>query len=247
MCPVRDSLIILALRCLTARKVRLALTARQVEWLPSRKCAQNLGRAAAYSAASNRPGGNDEHERIGRSEPTPHGSRPPDRAGRRVLGHHGAELFAFPQRHDAIAGAGAVPDVEERIRAQLCADRGDQPGDAGDLVAAATGGRAVLGPPAATLFAFRRDGRDPDRSAAAGERRQLLDPDAGGCAGRHRLGGLSPGSLARRPLGLGRTARPGAILVPGRRQHWLFAGADPGRLYRDPEGPVEDRKSTRLN
>ncbi len=184
-------------------------------------------------------GKDDKHERIGTGRRGPHRPRPPYRARRRVLGHHGAELFAFPQRHDAVAGAGAVPDVEERVRPQLCADRADQPGDAGDLVAAAAGGRAVLGPPAATLFAGRRDGCDPDRSAAAGERRQLPDPDVGGGAGRDRLGGLSPGSLARRPPGLGRTARSGAVLVPGRRQHRLFAGADPGRLYRHPEGPVE--------
>src|SRR5256885_16935982 len=89
-----------------------------------------------------------------------HKPEPPYRARRRVLGHHGAELFAFPQRHDAVAGAGALPDVEERVRPQLCADRADQPGDASDLVAAATGGRTALGPPAATLFACRWDGCD---------------------------------------------------------------------------------------
>ena len=181
----------------------------------------------------------DKHERVGTGRRGPPRPNPPHCAGRRVLGHHGAEFFAFPQRYDAVAGAGAVPDVEERVRPQLCADRADQPGDASDLVDAAARGRAVLGLPAATLFAGRRDGCDLDRSAAAGERRQLSDPHLGGGAGRDRLRGLSPGSLARRPPGLRRTARSGPVLVPGRRQHRLLAGADPRRLYRDPEGPVE--------
>src|SRR6516164_4052889 len=96
---------------------------------------------------------NDEHQRIGTSKRSPHGSRPPDRARRRLLDYYGAELFAFPQRHDAVAGAGTLPDVEERIRAQLCTDRSDQPRHAGNFLAAATRSRAFLGSPAATLFA----------------------------------------------------------------------------------------------
>ena len=53
-------------------------------------------------------------------------------------------------------------------------------------------------------------------------------------AGRQRLGGVPPGSLAGRAVRVGRAARPGAIAVPGRRQYRLGDRADPRRLYRDP-------------
>src|SRR5260370_2978136 len=94
----------------------------------------------------------DEHERICRTKRNRPGPKSPDRGWRRVLNHCGARLFAFLERHDAIAGAGALPDAEGRLWPQLCADRVDYPSLAGDFVAAATGCRAVRrSPPAAPL------------------------------------------------------------------------------------------------
>src|SRR6266851_9599365 len=111
-----------------------------------------------------------EHERICRTQRNPRGPKPRDRGRRRLLDHSGARLFAFLERHDAIAGAGALPDAEGRLWPQLCADRDDHPGLAGDLIAAATGGRAVRRSPPAALFTRHWDGCDARGTYTARER-----------------------------------------------------------------------------
>src|SRR5438552_16254880 len=85
--------------------------------------------------------------------------QPPDRGRRDLLDHPGAELFAFPERHDAITGAGAVSDAEGLLWSQLRTDRVDHADDAGDLVTAAADRRYAGRLPAAALFARGRDGR----------------------------------------------------------------------------------------
>src|SRR5260370_1158567 len=109
------------------------------------------------------------------------------------------------------------------------------------VLGAATGGRAVRRSPPAALLACRRDGCDARGPHTARERRELFDARAGGGAGRGRLRGLSPGSLARGADGIGRAPWSGAIAVPGRGQCWFGALADSRRLYRDPEGSIEHR------
>src|SRR5712671_2949458 len=182
-----------------------------------------------------------EHELVRRKQREAWDRDAPHCRRRGLLDHYGAQLFAFLERHDAIAGAGALPDAEGRLWPQLCADRVDHPGLAGDLIAAATGGRAVRRSPPAALLACRRDGCDARRTHTARERRQLFDARAGGGAGRGGLRGLSPGSLAGGADGIGRTPWLGAIAVPGRRQCRFVARADFGCLYRDSEGPIEHR------
>src|SRR5215470_17367787 len=93
----------------------------------------------------------------------------PDGGRSRLLGDPGIELLAFPERYDAVAGAGALPDAEERLWPQLRADRIDHVDHAADLLSAAAGGGARLRSPPATLFSGRRHGRDLGRSAALGE------------------------------------------------------------------------------
>ena len=71
-----------------------------------------------------------------------------------------------------------------------------------------------------------------------GEGRELShSAPAGLGAGRHRLGGVSPRSVARGAHGLGRAAWARAIAVPGRRQCRLGLGADPRGVDRDSQGP----------
>src|SRR6267142_2428016 len=96
----------------------------------------------------------------------------------------GAELFAFPERHDAVVADGALSDVEGRLRAEFRSDRNDNPDLAADLVRAAAGSRHVRRPSAAALFARSRHGCNTRRPGAAGGRRQL--PDAGLCSGAGR-------------------------------------------------------------
>src|SRR6266480_5226441 len=79
--------------------------------------------------------------------------QPPDRGRRHLLDHPGAELLAFPQRHDAVAGAGAVPDAEGFLRSQLRPDRPDHADDAGHLVLPAADDWAVRRPSPTALFA----------------------------------------------------------------------------------------------
>src|SRR5260370_29677615 len=146
---------------------------------------------------------------------------------RHLLDHPGARLLAFPQRYDAVAGSGALPDAERVLRPQLRPDRPDYADDASDLVLPAAEGRAGRRPPTAALFAGRRHGRHLCRAAAVGQRRQLSGAVAGGGPGRYRLGGVPPGSLAGRADGLGWAALPRGILVPGRPQWPLRAPAPP--------------------
>ncbi len=68
------------------------------------------------------------------------------------------------------------------------------------------------------------------RLAAAGGGAELPGAAARRGAGRHRLVGVPSGVLAGGADGLRRTARPGAVAVPGRRQRRLVAGAAAGRL-----------------
>src|SRR5262249_2424108 len=110
----------------------------------------------------------DEHERISRTQRNRRGGEPPDCRRCSVLGDPGAELFAFFERYDAVAGPGLLPDAEEFLRPQLCADRRDHIDHAADLLAAAAGGRTVLRSQAAALFVSRRNGGDPGRSSVAG-------------------------------------------------------------------------------
>src|SRR5712671_4453494 len=182
-----------------------------------------------------------EHQLVRRKQREARDREAPRCRRRDLLNHSRAQLFAFPQRHNAVAGAGALSDAEGCLWPQLCADRDDHPGLAGDLIAAATGGRAVRRSPPAALFTRHWDGCDARRTYTARERRQLLDARAGGGTGRGGLRGLSPGSLAGGADGIGRTPWLGAIAVPGRRQYRFVARADFGCLYRDSEGPIEHR------
>jgi FSR family fosmidomycin resistance protein-like MFS transporter len=58
----------------------------------------------------------------------------------------------------------------------------------------------------------------------------FADAAGGRRAGGHGLVDLPSGVVARRAHGLGRTARPGAVAVPGRRQHRQRARAAGGRV-----------------
>src|ERR1700730_16450643 len=182
-----------------------------------------------------------EHQLVRRKQREARDREAPRCRRRDLLDHSGAQLFAFSQRHDAVAGAGTLPDAEGCLWPQLCADRVDHPGHAGDLVTAATGGRTVRRSSSATLFTRHWDGCDARGTHTARERRELFDARGGGGAGRGGLRGLSPGSLARGADGLGRAPWLGAIAVPGRRQCRFRARADSGRLYRDPKGSIEHR------
>src|SRR6516164_7037792 len=183
----------------------------------------------------------DEHKRICTNERPCEGSRPPGCRRRRLLGDHGAQLLAFLERHDAVAGACALPDDQRFVRSQFCADRADYLDHAADFVIAAARRRVSVRPSPAALFAGGRNGRDLDRPSAAGERRQLFDAGAGGGAGWFGIGGLSPRGLARCADGFGWKARPLPIVVSGWRQYRLVAGTASRRFHRDPEGSVEYR------
>jgi len=178
----------------------------------------------------------DEHRSLDR---TPR--RASGRRRRRLFDHFSARLFAFSQRHDAVAAARTLSDAKGRIRAQLRPDRADHADLAADLLGAAAGGRALCRPSAATLFARDRHGCHLYRLAAAGERRQL--PDAGLCGGigRRRLRSLPSGGLAGGADGLGRPPWLGAVAVPGRRQCRIVARAGARSLYRDPTRSVVHR------
>src|SRR3984893_11662720 len=122
--------------------------------------AANIGpRGAGFRVMLTRRPAPAAQERVHDNQPV-RGKRrsAPDSGDHRLLDHSGAELFAFPQRHDAVAAAGALPDAEGRLRAELRSDRNDNPDLAADLVRAAAGSRHVRRPPAATLLARSRHG-----------------------------------------------------------------------------------------
>src|SRR6516164_2889678 len=143
------------------------------EWLVWRDRGSVL-RFAGYA-------GRDEHGYFQRTS-----SRTTCRCRRCLLDHSGARVFAFPQRHDAVAAAGALSDAKGHLWAQLRPDRDDHADLAADLVGHATGGRALCRPSPATLLARRRHGCHVHRPVAAGERWQLPDAGLRGGIGRCR-------------------------------------------------------------
>src|SRR5258708_29067879 len=121
---------------------------------------------------------------------------PPPRRRRNLLDHPGAQLFAFPQRHDAVAGAGAVSDAEGHLWPQLRTGRIDRGDDDDDLGSVAARCRALCGLSATVLFAFGRHGGDIDRVVAASECRQFSNAAVRRGSGWHLLG---PGPSPRPP------------------------------------------------
>ena len=178
----------------------------------------------------------DEHNGVGGARHCPSGG-----GGGRLVDHHGAQLLAFLERHDAVAGAGSLPDAERLLWPELCPDRADHAHHADDLVLAAAGGRARHRSPAAALFAGDGHGCHPGRLAAAGACRELSAAVAGGDDGRHGVGGISPGSLAGGADGIGRAPRARPVGVSGRRQYRLVAGPDARGFYRNPERSGQHR------
>ncbi len=171
----------------------------------------------------------DEQRGFGRSE-----RDAPRGGGDDLFDHPVPQLLAFPQRHDAVAGPGAVPDAQGQLRPQFRADRPDHAGHAGDLVAVAADRRIRRRLAAAALFSRRRHGVDLCRAVDAGECEQFPPLAVRRRDGRDRLGGVPSRGVARGADGVGRAARAGPIAVSGRRQCRLGAGADPGGVYRDP-------------
>src|SRR6266496_5213027 len=80
----------------------------------------------------------DEHGCLGKKQ-----GGDPRRGRDDILDHPRAQLLAFPQRHDAVAGPGDLPDAERLVRPQLCPDRADHVDHAGGLVGATAGDRAI--------------------------------------------------------------------------------------------------------
>src|SRR5678816_1677805 len=60
-----------------------------------------------------------------------------------LLGHPGVELLPFAQRHDAVAGAGALSHPQDLLRPELQPGRSDHPGLPMHGLDAATRGRPL--------------------------------------------------------------------------------------------------------
>ena len=133
------------------------------------------------------------------------------------------------------------PMLKESFGLELRADRPDHADLPGHRVAAAAAGRHLYRQAAAAVLAGDRHGFHADRPVAAVARRQLRAAAGRRGADRHGLVGVPSGILARRAHGVGRTARPRAIAVPGRRQCRLGDRAAAGRVHRDAARP--DRAS----
>ena len=167
--------------------------------------------------------------------------RPPSSRGHRLHHPGGDQRRASVERRGPGVAPLAVPDAQGVVPADLHRDRADHADAPADLLAGATAGRALHGPPIHAVLAGRRHGRDARRHPAPVVRHQPRhDParrriDGGG------IGRLPPGVVARGAHGVGRTARAGPIALPGWRQFRLVARPAVGRVLRGSSRPAESR------
>ena len=158
-----------------------------------------------------------------------------------LRGHPVAELLPPAERHDAVAGAGALSHPQGLLRPELRPGRPDHAGFPVHGLDAAAAGRPLHRQEAPALFPDGRHGLHPGRPAddVAG---QLLSPDpVRRGPDRHGLLGVPSRGLARGAHGGRRSLRPGAVAVPGRRQHGLGGRAAARRLHRRAARPAEHR------
>jgi hypothetical protein len=132
---------------------------------------------------------------------------------------------ASDQRPDPGRSAVDLSDAQGQLRAELYPGRPDHPDLPTDRLAAATLDRLPHRPVSQAVAAAGGHGLHAGRHPDAGVCRQLPGDPAGGSPGGRRLIDLPPGNLARRAPGLRRALWPGAIDLPGRRQHRQRAGA----------------------
>ena len=163
----------------------------------------------------------------------------------RVRGDPGHRVLPHAERHDEVLLPAIYPNLEGGFRPQLRPDRHGDPGVSDDRLPAAAPG----GP-------LRRQAPHPARPArrnpvhSGGTDRPVHGPRLSRAAGRrlpdrNGLLDLPPGVLASGAHGLRRAPRPGAVHVPGGRQHRSGAGTAGRRRGGGALGPVRAWRSSR--
>src|SRR4029450_4625144 len=163
------------------------------------------------------------------------------RCRRDLHDHPVAELLSHAQRLDAVAGARALSDSQELLRAELRPGWTDHPGLSVHGLHAATFRRPLHRPTPAAVFADGRHRPHPRRPALDVSGRDVSRDPGRGHVDRDGLGHLPARGLTRGSHGRRRTVWACPILVPGGRKHWLGVGPVARRIRRRPPRPVEHR------
>ena len=156
-----------------------------------------------------------------------------------LLGHPGAELLPFAQRHDAVAGARALSHPQELLRPELQPGRSDHPGLPVHGLHAATLGRPLHRPPPTTVFPDGRHRPHPDRPAVDVPSLGVSRDPARRHVDRDGLVDLPSRSLPRGAHGGRRTLWARPVPVPGRRERRLGLRPIARRIRRRPTRAVE--------